>query len=125
MLPTLAGPVCAGASNVTMQASLSPAQSAPPTRAPASLTANPARSPGQTVWLLALWLAGPGNLPLWQRMLSGGEVRWTAFLGLGLMILGGTAALLSLLAWPRLLRAVASPPAGVAGPHSHSLFHYA
>ena len=91
-----------------MQASLSPAQSAPPTRAPASLTANPARSPGQTVWLLALWLAGPGNLPLWQRMLSGGEVRWTAFLGLGLMILGGTAALLSLLAWPRLLRPVAS-----------------
>src|SRR3990167_2455778 len=74
-----------------MQASLSPAQSAPPPRAPAPLTANPARSPGQTVWLLALWLAGPGNLPLWQRMLSGGEVRWTAFLGLGLMILGGPA----------------------------------
>ncbi|MDZ4359419.1 MAG: DUF1705 domain-containing protein, partial [Variovorax sp.] len=93
-------------------------------RAPATLTANPARSPGQTVWLLALWLAGPGNLPLWQRMLSGGEVRWTAFLGLGLMIVGGTAALLSLLAWPRLLRPVASLLVVVAALSSHYMWQY-
>ncbi len=28
------------------------------------------RSLRLTVWWLALWLAVPGNLPLWQRLLS-------------------------------------------------------
>ncbi|MBQ0920031.1 phosphoethanolamine--lipid A transferase [Hydrogenophaga aromaticivorans] len=107
-----------------MQAILSPALSALPTQAPASINTPAVRSPGQTVWLLALWLAGPGNLPLWQRMLSGGEVHWTAFMGLGLMILGGTAALLSLLAWPRLLRPVASLLVVMAALNSHYMWQY-
>lgn len=63
------------------------------------------------VWALALWLAGPGNLTLWRAVwhlnLAPGP-RAAAFVTLAGLVLGATAALLWLLAWPRIWRPAAS-----------------
>jgi lipid A ethanolaminephosphotransferase len=83
--------------------------------------------PGVIVWTLALWLAVAGNLPLWQRVhsLVDSPARQLAlFAGLGLMVAGATAALLSLLAWPRVFRPVATVMVLVAAFNSHFMWHY-
>lgn len=87
----------------------------------------PGRSPVVAVWLLALWLAVLGNLPLWQRIDSlGGSLaqRLALFAGMGLLVLGITAALLSLLAWPRIFRPLATLLVLVAAFNTHFMWQY-
>ena len=94
--------------------------------------ARPRRATGMsrsfvTVWGLVLWLTVAGNLPLWQRLheLAGGSSRqFVIFAGIGLMVAGGTGALLSLLAWPRLFRPAASLLAVIAAANSHFMWQY-
>ncbi len=73
----------------------------------AALRALPHTPLGQA-WLAALWMGLLANWPLWQRLLSLSDVvglrgAWfgVAFAG---MVVAITGALLSLLAWPRLIR---------------------
>ena len=59
------------------------------------------RRPVHGVWWLALWLAVVGNLPLWQRITdiaTQPAQRALLLLVMGGLVLGATAALLSLLA---------------------------
>ncbi|AOW15118.1 phosphoethanolamine transferase [Hydrogenophaga crassostreae] len=63
------------------------------------------------VWGLALWIATVGNLPLWQKLLGLEQSlaqRGVLLAAMGLMVFGGTAAMLSLLHWPRIYRLLAS-----------------
>ena len=85
------------------------------------------RSARQVVWWLALWLAGPGNLPLWQRLwaLTDTGAERTAALGsLGLLVLALTVATLSLLALPRLFRPLASLLVLLTAFSSHFMWQY-
>jgi len=85
------------------------------------------RRPLTAVWALALWLAVAGNLPLWAKVatLTGsGSQRLALFGGLGLMVAGGTAALLSLAAWPRVFRPVATALALVSALNTHFMLQY-
>jgi lipid A ethanolaminephosphotransferase len=79
------------------------------------------------VWGLALWLATVGNLPLWQKLLgldqSLGQ-REVLLAVMGLMVLGGTAALLSLLHWPRVYRPLASILVLVTAFNSYFMWQY-
>ena len=57
-------------------------------------------------WLAALWMGLAANWPLWQQLRSlpdTGPVFTVAFAG---MVIAATGALLSLLAWPRLIKGV-------------------
>ena len=69
-------------------------------------------SPQGLVVLVALWCAGPGNWPLWQRLMSLPELAgWrlpVLGLAMGLGIAGVLAALLAPLAWPRLVKPLLS-----------------
>lgn len=79
------------------------------------------------VWGLALWLALVGNLPLWQRIdgMSGPLAHRVALIaGLGSLLTGAIAALLWLLAWPRVFRPVASGLLLVAGANSYFMWRY-
>jgi lipid A ethanolaminephosphotransferase len=81
----------------------------------------------QAVWLIALWLAGPGNLPLWQRILALDDPlahRLALLAGLGLVVASASAALLSLLAWPRIFRPAATLLVLVAAFNSHFMWQY-
>ncbi len=92
-----------------------------------SLAARPTWCPVHAVWLLSLWLAVAGNLPLWLRVneLAGTPVQRVALLGgFGLVVLGITAALLSLLAWPRVFRVVASVLVLVSAFNTHFMLQY-
>lgn len=83
--------------------------------------------PGTVVWGLALWLASIGNLPLWQRIDGlGGTLtqRLGLMLGLGLLLAGALAALLSLLVWPRVFRPVVSALLLVAAFNTHFMWQY-
>jgi len=87
----------------------------------------PGRPPVVAVWWLALWLAVVGNLPLWQRIdaLGGSLAQRGALIGgMGLLVLGITAALLSLLAWPWVFRPVATLLVLVAAFNSHFMWQY-
>lgn len=87
----------------------------------------PVRRPMQAVWLIALWLAGPGNLPLWQRILALDDPlahRLALLAGLGLVVVSASAALLSLLAWPRIFRPAATLLVLVAAFNSHFMWQY-
>jgi len=79
-------------------------------------------SPAWVVWPAALWLATVGNLPLWQRLWGMGVT--AAVPALLLPVLGVLAALLSLLAWPRLLRPLASLLVVVSALNSHFMWQY-
>lgn len=85
------------------------------------------RTPQLAVWWLALWLAGPGNLPLWQRILpltdSFGQ-RVTLIACFGVLILAVTAALLSLLSLPRVFKPLASLLVLVTAFNSHFMWQY-
>ena len=83
--------------------------------------------PATAVWWLSLWLAVAGNLPLWLRVneLAGTPVQRLALLGgFGLVVLGITAALLSLLAWPRVFRPVATVLVLVSAFNTHFMLQY-
>ena len=94
---------------------------------PSSERVAPVRRPFQVVWLIALWLAGPGNLPLWQRILALDDTlahRLTLLAGLGLVVASATAALLSLLAWPCVFRPAATALVLVAAFNTHFMWQY-
>ena len=79
------------------------------------------------VWGLALWLASVGNLPLWQRIdaLGGSpSQRLALILGMGALLTGAIAVVLSLLVWPRLFRPVASALLLVAAFNTHFMWQY-
>lgn len=83
--------------------------------------------PLAVVWPLALWLAVAGNVPLWQRVgaLLGGPTQRLALLGgLVLLVAGSTAALLSVMAWPRVFRPVATVLALVSALNTHFMLQY-
>ena len=83
--------------------------------------------PLRVVWPLALWLTLVGNLPLWQRVaaLGGSLIQQQVLLaGLALGVLGATAALLSLLAWPRVFRPLASLLVLVTAFNTHFMWQY-
>ncbi|MGE0350759.1 phosphoethanolamine transferase [Hydrogenophaga sp.] len=83
--------------------------------------------PVLAVWGLALWLASVGNLALWQRIdaLGGSAAQRLALIGsLGGVLLGATAALLSLAAWPRLWRPVATALLLVSALNLHFMRQY-
>ena len=93
----------------------------------ASDTTLSVRRPIHAVWPIALWLAGPGNLPLWQRIWALDDTlahRLSLLLGLGLVVASATAALLSLLAWPRVLRPVATALVLVTAFNTHFMWQY-
>lgn len=88
---------------------------------------SPTRPAHRAVWGLALWLAGPANLPLWHRLwtLAESSGHRLAFLGsLGLAVLALTAGLLFLLALPRLFRPLASLLVLIAAASSHFMWQY-
>ncbi len=79
------------------------------------------------MWLLAAWLTLAGNVPLWLSVhaLGGSPAqRLASFAGLGLLAAGSIAALLSLTAWPRLFRPVASALALVSALNTHFMLSY-
>jgi lipid A ethanolaminephosphotransferase len=83
--------------------------------------------PVHAVWLLSLWLAVAGNLPLWLRVngLANSPMQGLAlFAGFGVVVLGITAALLSLLAWPRVFRPVATALVLVSAFNTHFMLQY-
>ena len=87
----------------------------------------PGRSPWWHVWLLAIWLAVPGNLPLWQRvanLTADSASQNVQLLALGLMVLGLIAGLLHLVHWPRLYRPVASLLVLIAAFNSYFMWQY-
>ncbi len=93
-------------------------------RRPANPTATP---PALTVWGLALWLASVGNLPLWQHIqaLGGSPAqRLVLIAGLGGLLTGALAALLSLLVWPRVFRVAASALLLMAAFNTHFMWQY-
>jgi lipid A ethanolaminephosphotransferase len=97
--------------------------------APSSGTrhAQPMWRPVHAVWMLSLWLTVAGNLPLWLRVneLVGTPAQRLALLGgFGLVVLGITAALLSLLAWPRVFRPVATALVLVSAFNTHFMLQY-
>jgi lipid A ethanolaminephosphotransferase len=78
------------------------------------------------VWV-AMWLVVVGNLPLWQRVADqGGEglARIVLFVGLGLLVLGGTVALLSVLAWSRVARVATSALLLVTAFNAYFMWQY-
>ena len=96
----------------------------------AAQTAVPAtvgRRPLHGVWPLALWLAVVGNLPLWQRIAEIATQpvqRVQLWMVMGGLVLGLTAALLSLLAWPRLFRPLATLLVLVTAFNSYFMWQY-
>jgi lipid A ethanolaminephosphotransferase len=94
---------------------------------PSSAVVAPVRRPIQAVWLIALWLAGPGNLPLWHRIFALDDTlahRLALLAGLGFVVASATAALLSLLAWPRVFRPAATALVLVAAFNTHFMWQY-
>lgn len=79
-------------------------------------------APAAVVWPVALWLATVGNLPLWQRLHGLGAT--AAVPALLLPVLCVIVALLSLIAWPRLLRPLASLLVLVSAFNSHFMWQY-
>lgn len=85
------------------------------------------RSPWWHVWLLAFWLAVPGNLPLWQRVVSltaDSAHQTVQLFALGLLVLGLTAGLLYLLNWPRTFRPAATLLVLIAAFNSYFMCQY-
>lgn len=80
-----------------------------------------------STFVLALWLAAAGNLPLWQKLLqldqSSGQ-RWWLVGVLGSMVFGGILALLSLLHWRWLFRPLASVLVLVTAFNSYFMWQY-
>ena len=94
---------------------------------PANPSPAAGRRPVQGVWWLALWLAVVGNLPLWQRIAdiaTQPAQRATLLLVMGGLVFGATAALLSLLAWPRVFRPLATVLVLVSAFNTHFMWQY-
>lgn len=84
-------------------------------------------APRLTVWWLSLWLAGPGNLPLWQHILSLTDPfgqRLILIACFGLLIVAVTVGVLSLIKLPLLFRPLASLLVLVSAFNSHFMWQY-
>ncbi|MEO6276620.1 phosphoethanolamine transferase domain-containing protein, partial [Roseateles sp.] len=57
-------------------------------------------------WLAALWMGLLANWPLWQQLHGMADVRPIFVVAFAGMVIAATGALLSLLAWPRLIKGV-------------------
>lgn len=75
-------------------------------------------------WLAALWMGLAANWPLWQRLQDMAEVRPVFIVAFAGMVTAGTGALLSLLAWPRLIKAVLALLLLAAGALAHFIGSY-
>ncbi|MGI9216218.1 MAG: phosphoethanolamine transferase [Hydrogenophaga sp.] len=96
-------------------------------RSPAHPSPAAGRRPVHGVWWLALWLAVVGNLPLWQRIAdiaTQPAQRATLLLVMGGLVFGATAALLSLLAWPRVFRPLVTVLVLVSAFNTHFMWQY-
>jgi lipid A ethanolaminephosphotransferase len=85
------------------------------------------RSAAISVWSLALWLTTVGNLPLWQKLIELDQSfaqRGMLLVAMGAMVLGGTAALLSLVHWPRAYRLLATVLVLVTAFNSYFMWQY-
>ena len=94
---------------------------------PSSLPLRPAGSAAWSVWGLAFWLTTAGNLPLWQKLLELDQSfsqRAMLLAAMGVMVLGGTAALLSLVHWPRIYRVLATVLVLVTAFNSYFMWQY-
>lgn len=83
--------------------------------------------PGWQVWTLALWLSGPANFAMWLRIWhleSSTGVQPVLLMGMGAMVWGLNAALLSALAWPRLYRPLATLLVLVAAGNAYYMWQY-
>jgi lipid A ethanolaminephosphotransferase len=92
-----------------------------------SLVRGDARSPLVLLMVLSLWLAVPGNLPLWQRvaaLTTATDHRLGLMLALGLVLVAGTLALLALCHWPRVFRPAATVLALTTAANSHFMWQY-
>lgn len=104
-----------------------PSSTTPSSTIPASVDVPISRSAFWSVWGLALWIAVVGNWPLWTKLLALDQPliqRSTLVLTLCLMVMGGTAALMSLLHWPRLFRPLASMLVLVTAFNSYFMWQY-
>jgi lipid A ethanolaminephosphotransferase len=91
------------------------------------MPADAGRRPVLVVWLIAFWLAGPGNLPLWQRIWTMDESishRLVSIAGVGLVAAFAIVALLSLMAWPRVFRPVATALLLITAFNTHFMWQY-
>ena len=80
-----------------------------------------------SLWGLALWLTVAGNLPLWQKLLELDQSlvqRGLLLAAMGVMLLGGTAALLSLVHWPHVYRLLATALVLVTAFNSYFMWQY-
>lgn len=92
-----------------------------------SLVRGDARGPLTLLVVLSLWLAVPGNLPLWQRVAALTETadhRLGLMLTLGLVLVAGTLALLALCHWPRVFRPLATVLVLATAFNSHFMWQY-
>jgi lipid A ethanolaminephosphotransferase len=92
-----------------------------------SLVRGGARGPLALLMVLSLWLAVPGNLPLWQRvaaLTATADHRPGLMLALGLVLVAGTLALLALFHWPRVFRPLASVLVLATALNSHFMWQY-
>jgi lipid A ethanolaminephosphotransferase len=91
------------------------------------LTQGDARGPLALLLGLSLWLAVPGNLPLWQRvaaLTATADHRLGLMLTLGLVLVAGTLALLALCHWPRVFRPLATVLVLATALNSHFMWQY-
>ena len=83
--------------------------------------------PRWQVWGLALWLAGPANFAMWMRVweVTPDVLHRVALLaGLGTVVMGLNAALLSLLSWPKVYRTMASLLVLIAAGNAYYMWQY-
>jgi len=83
--------------------------------------------PGVVI-VLAVWLASVGNIALWRQMMALPEISGTRgllfSLGFGVWVAAILSALLSLLAWPRVLKPVATVLLLMAAAATHFMWAY-
>ncbi|MDI3509416.1 MAG: lipid ethanolaminephosphotransferase [Betaproteobacteria bacterium] len=82
-------------------------------------------APWQTNAVLALWLTGAGNVPLWQKVLSvGGSGAWVLWVTMAALVASVNFALLSLITWSRGYRWMASVLVLAAAANTHFMRTY-
>ena len=86
-----------------------------------------ARGPLTLLLGLSLWLAVPGNLPLWQRVAALTATtghRLGLMLALGLVLVASTLGLLALCHWPRVFRPLATVLVLATAFNCHFMWQY-
>ncbi len=85
------------------------------------------QSPALVVVVLSVWMALIGNVPLWQKVWTiqpaGTATGWW-MAGFAVLLAGGCALLLSLLAWPRVFKPLAAMLLVVSAVNSYFMWQY-